>query len=111
MKTTFDLPDPLVRRAKALAAEQGRPLRDLVAEAIVEKLKSPAPAVTGGRKAPVGRSEGRRETWEEYRSKFVLQADGTYRNMDAIDDESFFRTLEEIRRRPFERRDPFADQK
>ena len=38
MKTTFDLPDPLVRQAKALAARQGRPLRDFVAEAIDEKL-------------------------------------------------------------------------
>jgi hypothetical protein len=31
MKTTFDLPDPLLRRAKAVAAEQGRPLRDFIA--------------------------------------------------------------------------------
>lgn len=38
MKTTFDLPDELVRKAKALAAQQGRPLRNLVAEAIAEKL-------------------------------------------------------------------------
>jgi len=38
VKTTFDLPDPLMRKAKALAARQGRPLRDFVAEAIDEKL-------------------------------------------------------------------------
>jgi hypothetical protein len=108
MKTTFDLPDTLLRRAKALAAEQGRPLRDLVAEALTEKLGSPRTPVG---KHPSGRREGHRETWEEYRSRFELQPDGTYRNMDAIDDESFYRALEEIRRRPFERRDPFADQK
>ncbi len=95
----------------ALAAEQGRPLRDFVAEAIAAKLELPAAMVIGGKKVPVGRREGRRETWEEYRSKFELQPDGTYRNMDAIEDESFFRTLEEMRLRPFERRDPFADQK
>ncbi len=111
MKTTFDLPDPLVRRAKAVAAEQGRPLRDLVAEAIAEKLRSPAPLVVGGKRIPVGRREGQRETWEEYRSKFVQQPDGTFVNTDAIEDASYFRALEEIRQRPFTRRDPFADVK
>jgi len=109
MKTTFDLPDPLVRRAKALAAEQGRPLRDLVAEALAEKLQSPVAIVVGGRRIPVGRREGQRETWEEYRSKFVEQPDGSFVNTDAIEDESFYRALEEIRERPFTRRDPFAD--
>ena len=110
MKTSFDLPEPLLRRAKALAAEQGRPLRDLVAEALTEKLKAPSP-VGDGRKLPLGHREGRRETWEEYRSKFVEQPDGTFVNTDAIEDESFFQALEEIRQRPFTRRDPFADEK
>jgi hypothetical protein len=40
MKTTFDLPEPLLRRAKAVAAHQGRPLRDLVAKAIEGKLSA-----------------------------------------------------------------------
>ena len=38
MKTTIEIPDPLFRRAKARAAEQGIPLRELVAQALREKL-------------------------------------------------------------------------
>lgn len=34
MRTTFDLPDDLVRRAKIAAVKRGSSLRDLVAEAI-----------------------------------------------------------------------------
>lgn len=41
MKTTVDLPDSLLRDAKAAAARQGRTLRDLVAEALNEKLHAP----------------------------------------------------------------------
>lgn len=107
MKTSFDLPEPLLRRAKALAAEQGRPLRDLVAEAISEKLKEPSPA---GGKRPIGHREGTRLTWEEWSANLVKQPDGTWFNPDGIQDESFFETLEAIRREPRERRNPFADQ-
>lgn len=38
MKTTIEIPDPLFRRAKARAAERGQTLRQLVAEALQEKL-------------------------------------------------------------------------
>ena len=38
MKTTFDLPEALLREAEAAAAREGRPLRDLVADALAEKL-------------------------------------------------------------------------
>jgi len=38
VKTTIEIPDPLFRRAKARAAERGQPLRQLVAEALQEKL-------------------------------------------------------------------------
>lgn len=38
MKTTVDLPQSLLREAKALAAREGRTLRDFVAEAMNEKL-------------------------------------------------------------------------
>jgi hypothetical protein len=40
MKTTLEMPDPVFRRAKAKAAEQGIPLRQFVTEAVEEKLKS-----------------------------------------------------------------------
>lgn len=39
MKTTLEIPDALFRRAKSVAAEQGIPLRELVSEALSEKLR------------------------------------------------------------------------
>jgi hypothetical protein len=38
MKTTLEMPDPVFRKAKARAAEQGIPLRQFVTEAVEEKL-------------------------------------------------------------------------
>jgi predicted DNA binding CopG/RHH family protein len=40
MKTTLEIPDPLFRKAKSLAAEKGIPFRELVTEALAEKLRS-----------------------------------------------------------------------
>ncbi|MGO9260726.1 MAG: hypothetical protein ACLQU1_31130 [Bryobacteraceae bacterium] len=40
MKTTLEIPDALFRRAKSAAAEQGIPLRELISEALVEKLRA-----------------------------------------------------------------------
>ena len=42
MKTTLEIPDPLFRRAKAKAAERGQSLKQLVTEALQEKLASNA---------------------------------------------------------------------
>jgi hypothetical protein len=39
MKTTVEIPDALFRRAKSAAAERGIPLRELISEALVDKLK------------------------------------------------------------------------
>ena len=45
MKTTIEIPDPLFRKAKSRAAEQGVSLKDFVTEALKEKLyPSGAPA-------------------------------------------------------------------
>lgn len=41
MKATMEIPDALFRRAKAAAAERGIPLRELVTEALAEKLRVP----------------------------------------------------------------------
>ena len=41
MKTTFEIPDELYRRAKAEAALQGRKLKDLVEEGLKSVLDSP----------------------------------------------------------------------
>ena len=38
VKTTFEIPEPLFRRAKAAAARQGRTLKQLVQEALSEKI-------------------------------------------------------------------------
>ncbi|MCC6611525.1 MAG: hypothetical protein IT515_17865 [Burkholderiales bacterium] len=38
MKTTIEIPDPLFRRAKSKAAERGQTLKQLVTEALQEKL-------------------------------------------------------------------------
>ncbi|MGA7523878.1 MAG: hypothetical protein WBW84_15610 [Acidobacteriaceae bacterium] len=38
MKTTLEIPDPVFRRAKSVAAERGIPLRAFVTEAVEEKL-------------------------------------------------------------------------
>jgi len=41
MKTTFEIPDNVFRRAKSKAAEQGVPLRQFITEAVEEKLREP----------------------------------------------------------------------
>ncbi len=40
VRTTLEIPDPIFRRAKAKAAEQGIFLRQFVTEAVQEKLRS-----------------------------------------------------------------------
>jgi hypothetical protein len=40
VKTTLEIADPLFRLAKATAAEQGISLRELVSEALAEKLRT-----------------------------------------------------------------------
>jgi hypothetical protein len=40
VKTTLEIPDLLFRRAKSAAAERGIPLRQLVTEAVQEKLRT-----------------------------------------------------------------------
>jgi hypothetical protein len=40
MKTTLEMPDALFRRAKSQAAEEGIPLRQLVTEAVEQRLKN-----------------------------------------------------------------------
>ncbi len=90
MKTTFDLPDPLLRRAKAAAAAQGRPLRDLVAEAIEAQLARPPRPMRR-------RSEPPSDEWRDFLATLELQPDGSYINPNGIDDEAFFQTLEDVR--------------
>jgi hypothetical protein len=46
MKTTLEIPDPIFRRAKSVAAERGIPFRQFVTEAVQDKLKSPPRSAT-----------------------------------------------------------------
>jgi hypothetical protein len=46
MKTTLDLPDDLMREVKIRAAQQGRKLKDLLAEAIRIGLETGSPQAT-----------------------------------------------------------------
>lgn len=101
MKTTFDLPDALVRKAKAKAAQEGRPLRDLVAEAIDEKLLVEPSETTDGSAS----CDSRREAWQRWKARLVRESDGTWTNPSGIDDPSFFETLTEIRRESWGTRD------
>ena len=48
MKTTIEIPDPLFRKAKSKAAERGQTLKQLVTEALQEKLAANASKVAQG---------------------------------------------------------------
>jgi hypothetical protein len=65
MKTTLEIPDEVFRRAKSAAAERGIPLRELVTEAVKDKLeKRPRtkakPWMAGFGKLRVSRKENAR---------------------------------------------------
>ena len=51
MKTTLELPEGLLRRTKAEAAQQGRSMKDVVVEALEEKLRKKTSSVAGWRVA------------------------------------------------------------
>ncbi len=51
MKTTLEIPDPLFRRAKATAAERGQTLKQLVTEALRDKLEARANSAPPGEPA------------------------------------------------------------
>lgn len=51
MRTTIDIPDELLRAAKARAALEGRSLKDLLIEGLLQTMKQPAPKRRKLRKA------------------------------------------------------------
>lgn len=55
MKTTLEIPDAIFRRAKARAAERRVPLRQLVTDALAEKLEGESPARQKARTKLAGR--------------------------------------------------------
>jgi hypothetical protein len=42
MKTTLELPDPLMRRVKIRAASEGRKLKEVVADLLIKGMETPA---------------------------------------------------------------------
>ncbi len=71
MKTTLEIPDPILRKAKVRAAQRGIPLRQFVTEAVQEKL--------------VGRPAGK--PWMKAAGKLRHLHDETVRIQRIIDDE------------------------
>jgi len=55
MKTTLEIPDDMFRRAKTKAAERKIPLRQLVSEAVAEKLEARSQALHQARKKLAGK--------------------------------------------------------
>jgi hypothetical protein len=55
VRTTLEIPDPLLRRAKDRAKKRGIPLRQFVAEAVEAKLREPEP--------PKPAAEGKLPEW------------------------------------------------
>jgi len=47
MKTTLEIPDAVFRRAKSAAAERGIPFRELVAEALADRVRADGEAAGG----------------------------------------------------------------
>jgi len=47
MKTTLEIPDAVFRRAKSAAAERGIPFRELVTEALADRLRADGEAAGG----------------------------------------------------------------
>ncbi len=100
MKTTFDLPGPLLRKANALAADQGRALRDVVAETLQEKLAAHAAATR--------ESEANNAQRMAFEARLQKLPHGSALNPDG--DDSFAERLETIRAesRGWQPRDPVA---
>lgn len=44
MRTTIDLPDPLFRKTKAVAALRGSSMKDLIIQAVEREVTNPTPA-------------------------------------------------------------------
>ena len=103
MKTTFDLPDPLLRRAKAVAANEGRALRDFVAEALTEKLEAHA----GSRQ----KARSPSAEWKEFAARLQKRPDGSFINPSGVDNQALDDVLDAIRqeRRGSPPENPFED--
>jgi hypothetical protein len=79
MRTTVDLPDELLRRARLAAAREGTTLTALLADGLQLRLRSTSPATTGARPLPVSKAGGGLHPWVDPASNAAL--------LDAADDD------------------------
>ncbi len=77
MKTTLEIPDFLFRRAKSVAAERGIPLRQLVTEAVQEKLRATA------REKPWMKHLGKLKHLHTERKRVEKRVEETFEQIDA----------------------------
>jgi hypothetical protein len=68
VKTTLEIPDPLFRKAKATAAQEGRSMKEYVVEALTEKLEG----------------TGRKRGWRSVFGKLSPEAKKAAREVEAI---------------------------
>jgi hypothetical protein len=80
MKTTLEIPDQLFRRAKSVAAEQGIPLRELVTEALAEKLRTP-----GGGNRPWLKSFGKLHSLRAETARINTIIEGEFEQIEPED--------------------------
>jgi hypothetical protein len=80
MRTTVDLPDELLRRARIQAAEEGTTLTALLADGLQLRLRRRIPKRRGTRHLPLSRAGGGLQAWIDPASNASL--------LDAADDTS-----------------------
>ena len=98
LKTTLELPDELMRAIRVRAAQSDRRLKDVVEELLRRGLEVPP-------EPPA--NDPLRAWW----ARLEFHADGSVTNPEGIEEEAFFRALDEVREadRASPLRDPFAD--
>jgi|JI10StandDraft_1071094.scaffolds.fasta_scaffold112003_3 hypothetical protein len=77
MKTTIEIPDPLLRQAKAAAAARGESLRELLSTALRSHLAGPS----RGR----AREEGWRQVFGKASPAAVAELEKTMQEFDQVD--------------------------
>ena len=82
MKTTLEMPDALFRRAKSAAAERGIPFRQLVSEALAEKL-----VARGTAERPWMTSFGRLKSLRQESARIVHIASNEFEQVEPEDRE------------------------
>ncbi len=81
MKTTLEIPDPIFRRAKSVAAERGIPLRELVTEAVRDQLAVHRRAAD----KPWMAAFGQLRRWRGETAKINRKVEEAFEQLDAED--------------------------